>query len=114
MNYHDPSRQRLNGLPMLYFDSKPVCVVPTIMVRPLIGMPADIVHADVILSTMISPTTARYFSSTVHWDKLQDFFDLWYTDPEAVLLELGWSYSTQPAKPEKPRGLVLSLEDLGL
>lgn len=108
MTYDNPSRQRLGGFPMYYWQGRPVGPLGGFHVSP--NLPDQI---RITFDLMIRPGVSGQFHCDI---PLVETKDLWYfyrryiIDPEALFLSLGWTYSA----PQTAKSLSLSLGDLGL
>lgn len=107
MTLDDPSRARLGGFPMYYWGGGPVGPLSGFNVSPI-----DQNHVRITFNLMVRPgISSQYYIDIVLLEKngLNNFYEYYLRDPEALFLSLGWTYDAPMAK-----SLSLSLKDLGL
>ena len=107
MHQQDPLRPRnMRGLPMLLWQQSPVAIIPSL----ILSMYADQkVHIGITVA--IASSTGRTYYKTLSSELVPQWLELWWNDPESILLELGWTFNSTSfrAQPE-----AISLSDLGL
>jgi hypothetical protein len=121
MNLRDPNRPRSSSnLPMLTWEGKPVCILPTVMIFPLLGEKPG---WHITISTCYKLNVARNYMKRVYdtdsssaTQLLGEEMAAWESDPEEYLRSLGWKWEDSgpaPVTAAKPK-ITLTLEDIGL